>query len=88
VASYAGGRPLTDSLLSPLYANLDGLPPVQLHVASTDPLLDDSLGFAARVARSRIQVDLRVWPDSATLRTESVPAIADFTKAGLGMAIR
>lgn len=80
VASYAGGRPLTDPLLSPLYANLDGLPPVQLHVASTDPLLDDSLGFAARVARSRIQVDLRVWPDSTVLHTESVAAVADFTR--------
>ncbi|XVQ14837.1 alpha/beta hydrolase fold domain-containing protein [Spirillospora sp. CA-255316] len=78
VAGYAGGTALTDPLLSPLFANLHGLPPVQLLVAGTDPLLDDSLAFAARGARSGVTVDLRVRPDAASLAAVAVPAMAAF----------
>ena len=67
VADYACGAMLTDPYLSPLYANLHGLAPVQLLVAGTDPLLDDSLAFATRAARSGVAVDLRVWPDASNL---------------------
>lgn len=78
VTEYAKGTPLTDSRLSPLYANLHGLPPVQLLVASTDPLLDDSLAFATRAARSRVPVDLRVWPEKASFLAEAVTATASY----------
>jgi len=78
VADYAGGAQLTDPYLSPLYANLHGLTPVQLLVAGTDPLLDDSLAFAARAARSGVAVDLRVWPDTTSLDAATAPAMADF----------
>lgn len=80
-AVYAAGLPRTDALLSPLHANLDGLPPVRLLVASSECLLDDSLGFAARVAHHRIPVDLRVWRDAATLHEEAVDATAEFLVA-------
>ena len=78
VADYAGGALLTDPYLSPLYANLHGLTPVQLLAAGTDPLLDDSLAFAARAARSGVMVDLRVWPDASSLDAATAPAMADF----------
>ncbi|MFI0350323.1 alpha/beta hydrolase fold domain-containing protein [Actinomadura sp. 9N407] len=78
VARYAGGTAPTDPLLSPLYANLHGLPPIQLLTAGTDPLLDDSLTFAARAARSGVTVDLRVRPDHAGLRGEAITAMASF----------
>jgi len=71
VADYAGALPRTDAELNPLYANLHGLPPIGLLVAGTDPLLDDSLAFAARAARDRVTVDLRVTPDLAALRAGS-----------------
>jgi monoterpene epsilon-lactone hydrolase len=77
-AVYAAGIPRTDSLLSPLHANLDGLPPVQLLVASSQCVLDDSLGFAARAAHHRIPVDMRVWRDATTLDTEAIGATAEF----------
>jgi acetyl esterase/lipase len=83
VARYAAGTALTDPLLSPLYANLDGLPPIQLLAAGNDLLLDDSLAFAARAARSGVTVDLRVWPDAAGLRRETLPAMAQFLRAML-----
>ncbi|WP_343242865.1 alpha/beta hydrolase fold domain-containing protein [Streptomyces sp. SID12501] len=80
-ALYAAGTEPSNPLLSPLHANLHGLPPVQLLVAGTDPLLDDSLGFAARAARSGVAVDLRVWEDAERLRTGTVAAMAGFIRA-------
>jgi monoterpene epsilon-lactone hydrolase len=80
-ARFAGGADRTNPLLSPLHANLHGLPPIQLLVAGTDPLLDDSLSFAARAAHSGVTVDLRVRPDAVSLHPESVTAMADFIQA-------
>jgi acetyl esterase/lipase len=82
VAAYAGRHQLTDPLLSPLYANLHGLPPVQLLVAGRDLLLDDTLSFAARAARSGVSVDLRVWPDVEEFRARVPSAMAAFLGAG------
>jgi acetyl esterase/lipase len=74
VADYAAGALLTDPYISPLYANLHGLAPVSLVVDGTDPLLDDSLAFATRAARSGVMVDLRVWPDATGLDTAAAIA--------------
>ncbi|MEU9288601.1 alpha/beta hydrolase fold domain-containing protein [Streptomyces sp. NPDC048275] len=81
VAHFAAGTAPTDPLLSPLHANLHGLPPVQLLAAGTDPLLDDSLGFAARAAHSGVTVDLRIRPDAVSLYPETVAVMADFIRA-------
>jgi acetyl esterase/lipase len=81
VAQYAAGAAPDDPLLSPLYANLHGLPPVQLLVAGTDLLLDDSLAFAARAARSGVTVELRVRPDSSALRADLITTMATFIAA-------
>jgi epsilon-lactone hydrolase len=78
VALYAVGTPLTDPLLSPLHANLHGLPPVQILAAGNDVLVDDSLAFAARAARSGVPVDLRIRPDATSLAAEALPAMAAF----------
>ena len=78
VARYAAATPPTDPLLSPLHANLHGLPPIQLLAAGNDVLLDDSLAFATRAARSGVTVDLRVRSDNAVLRAGLAPAMAGF----------
>jgi epsilon-lactone hydrolase len=80
-AVYADGTAPTDPLLSPLFANLHGLPPVQIQAAGTDPLLDDSLAFAARAARSGVTVDLHIRPEAASLRSAIVPTMATFIGA-------
>jgi len=77
-AVYADGTPPTDPLLSPLFANLHGLPPIQIQAAGTDPLLDDSLAFAARAARSGVTVDLHIRPEATSLRSAIVPTMATF----------
>lgn len=81
VADYAGRAVRTDPLVSPLYANLHGLIPIQLLVAGTDPLLDDSLAFATRAARSGVPVDLRVWSDATALDAATATTMADFIAA-------
>jgi acetyl esterase/lipase len=77
-ARYAAGTAPTDPLLSPLHANLHGLPPIQLLAAGNDVLVDDSLAFATRAARSGVTVDLRVRSDEAGLRAGLAPAVAAF----------
>lgn len=48
--------------LSPLYADLFGLPPVLLTVGTVDPLLDDSLFLHSRLVAAEVDSTLDVWP--------------------------
>jgi acetyl esterase len=49
-----------DPAISPLYAELSGLPPARLVVGTEDPLLDDSLFLAARWEQTGAPVQLDV----------------------------
>ena len=49
---YAPGLDLEDPRISPLFGSADGLPPTQLHVGSSEILLDDTLRYAAKAPRS------------------------------------
>jgi acetyl esterase len=51
--------------VSPLYADLAGLPPALLTVGTQDPLLDDSLFLHARWLAAGNQAALSVWPGGA-----------------------
>lgn len=53
---------LRDPAISPLYADLTGLPPALFTVGDLDPLLDDSLFMAARWRSAGNTADLDVWP--------------------------
>jgi acetyl esterase/lipase len=48
--------------VSPLYADLAGLPPALITVGTEDPLLDDSLFLHARWVAAGNQARLSVWP--------------------------
>ncbi len=48
--------------ISPLYAQLDGLPPCFLSVGTMDPLLDDSLYLHQRVVAAGVDSELAVAP--------------------------
>lgn len=50
--------------LSPLYANLEGIPPCLISVGSLDHLRDDSLFLAPLLAAAGVDVELQVYPDS------------------------
>ncbi len=65
IKAYAGHvEDRTTPDVSPLYADLRGLPPSLMLVGALDPLLEDNLAMAARLAAAGNEVDLRVYPES------------------------
>jgi monoterpene epsilon-lactone hydrolase len=62
-AAYAGDVPLTDPRISPLYADLSGLPPILVHVGDAEVLRDDSVGFAERAGAAGTPVELYIGPN-------------------------
>lgn len=59
---FAGGRDLKDPDISPIWADLRGLPPALFTVGTLDPLLDDTLFMAARWKSAGNHTQLDVWP--------------------------
>jgi acetyl esterase/lipase len=49
-------------LVSPLYASLNGLPPLMLQVGDHEILLNDSTRVAEKAREAGVDVTLRVWP--------------------------
>jgi acetyl esterase/lipase len=56
-------RARRDASISPLYADLRGLPPALFTVGTLDPLLDDSLFMDARWRAAGNEAELHVWPE-------------------------
>jgi acetyl esterase len=64
VEAYAGAvADRADPDVSPLFADLTGLPPSLLVVGQEDLLLEDSLAMAGRLAVAGNDVDIRVYPE-------------------------
>jgi monoterpene epsilon-lactone hydrolase len=60
-ALYANGTDLHHPLISPLYADLHGLPPMLIHVGSDEIMLDDSTRLAERAKVAGVEVTLDIW---------------------------
>lgn len=60
---YAGDAGVTHPTVSPLYADLRGLPPLLLQAGAAEVLLDDSVRFAERARDAGVTVTLEVDPD-------------------------
>lgn len=58
---YAGDTPRTDPLLSPLHADLAGLPPLLIQVGSDEILLSDSTRLAERAQTAGVKTTIEVW---------------------------
>jgi acetyl esterase/lipase len=56
---------LRDPDVSPLYADLSGLPPAMFVAGALDPLLDDSLFMASRWQAAGNQATVEAWPTGA-----------------------
>jgi acetyl esterase/lipase len=50
-------------LVSPVHADMSGLPPLLIQVGAAETLLDDSLRVAERARSAGVDVELEVWPD-------------------------
>jgi acetyl esterase/lipase len=62
-AAYLGGAvDARDPRVSPLYADLRGLPPLLIQVGSAETLLDDAVRAAAAAGAADVSVTLEIWP--------------------------
>jgi len=62
-AHYLGDSDPGDPLASPIHADLSGLPPLLIHVGSSEILLDDAVRLAGAAGRDGVAVQLAVWPE-------------------------
>ncbi len=62
ISDYIQSHDPYDPLISPLYADLHGLPPLLIHVGDHEMLLDDSLRFGQRAAAAGVEAVTVVWP--------------------------
>ncbi|WLR51922.1 alpha/beta hydrolase [Bacillus tianshenii] len=60
---YAGAHDRGHYLLSPLYGDLTGLPPMLIHVGKDEILLDDSLQFVEKAKQAGVEAEVKVWED-------------------------
>ncbi|PZR00003.1 MAG: alpha/beta hydrolase [Cereibacter sphaeroides] len=60
--AYLAGHDPEDPLVSPLFARLQGLPPVLIQIGSDETLLDDSLRLARALGPAHVPVTLQVYP--------------------------
>jgi acetyl esterase/lipase len=51
-----------DPRVSPLYANLNGFPPILIQVGANETLLDDSTRLAGAAGAADVRVTLEIWP--------------------------
>jgi acetyl esterase/lipase len=58
---YVNGADARDPLMSPLYGDLSGLPPILLHVGESELLRDDSVRFADAAKAAGSRAELKVW---------------------------
>jgi acetyl esterase/lipase len=61
--AYLGGATdRKDPRVSPLFANLTGIPPMLIQVGSAETLLDDAVRLAAAAGEANASVTLEIWP--------------------------
>ena len=59
--SYLGREPPTNPLISPLLADLNGLPPTIIHVGDNEILLNDSTRLMEKMKATNVVVQIHIW---------------------------
>ena len=83
---YAVDHPLEDPLISPLLADLSGLPPLLIHVGDHEVLLDDSVKFAEKARAAGVDVELIEWPEMFHVFQIFEPLLPEARKANREIA--
>jgi acetyl esterase/lipase len=60
---YCGADEARNPLVSPVFADVAGLPPVYIQVGDDEILLSDSTRFAAKMRESGGTVEIEIWPE-------------------------
>ncbi len=63
VQDYIGDHDPHEPLISPLYADLHGLPPIFIQVGDHEILLDDATRFVTRAVTAGVDAQVVVWPE-------------------------
>lgn len=61
ITNYAPGRDLTNPLISPLFGDFEGFPPVYIQVGSNEILLDDSNMLYKKLLKANVSVKLDLF---------------------------
>ena len=87
--AYAGDTDPADPLVSPLFADLEGLPPLLIQVGTSEILLDDSSRLAERARVAGVEVQYEEWEDMLHV-FQFLPSLAESGRAieGIGSFIR
>jgi epsilon-lactone hydrolase len=62
VPDYTAGQDAALGLISPIFADLSGLPPLIIQAGTHEVLLDDALRLAQRAAADDVEVTLDITP--------------------------
>jgi acetyl esterase/lipase len=63
VQNYCGADELENPLVSPVFANVVGLPPMLIQVGDDEILLSDSTRIAEKLKAAGSKVELEIWPE-------------------------
>ena len=58
---YCPGQDRVNPLISPLFGNWNGLPPLLFHAGSTEMVLDDSVRAHDRACQAGVEAEIEVW---------------------------
>jgi monoterpene epsilon-lactone hydrolase len=61
-SQYVGDNDPETPLLHPAAMDLEGLPPLCIHVGEDEVLLSDSVRLAERARAAGVDVELKIWP--------------------------
>jgi acetyl esterase/lipase len=85
IPDYLGGADPATAFISPVFANLTGLPPMLIQAGSHEILLDDAVRLAAAAAAHDVEVTLQITPQVPHV-FQAFAAILDEGKAALASA--
>jgi epsilon-lactone hydrolase len=80
-ASYLNGHEPRDPLASPLYGDLTGLAPIQLHVGTDEILLDDTRRYGARARAAGVEATVHVWEGMSYVFSSSIGTLVAAERA-------
>jgi monoterpene epsilon-lactone hydrolase len=61
-SAYCGSESPRNPLISPVHADLRGLPPTLVQVGSAETLLDDAVAVVERLGEANVAATLEIWP--------------------------
>jgi acetyl esterase/lipase len=89
-AAYAGEHGVDHPLVSPVHADLSGLPPLLVQVGTAEVLLDDAVRLAERARAAGVDVRLEAWDDLVHVFQAFAPMVPESVEAleGIGAFVR